>query len=191
MKGVQIARASRAVDGRQGVVTSRSPSRLSVMKHRISAKSDHLVALLLERETAEEMQAFLRAVVAENKTCRLPFIFIDIRTSRPLFNVERPGLFDCFRELSIVPSCKIALLGDTDELCISHDYLAFLAEQQGLNVRSFRSKAAVFGWLNERRKRQDRRLRKERRLRQERRQQQHRREDERRAGVENRRSSRG
>jgi hypothetical protein len=190
MKGVQIARERQAIDGRKRVAASRSPSPLSAMKHRISAKSDHLVAQLLGRETAEEMQAFLRAVVAENRTYRRPFIFIDIRASRPLFNVERPGLFDCFKELSIVPSCKIALLGDTDELCISHDYLAFLAEQQGLNVRSFRSKAAVFGWLNERRKRQDRRLRKERRLRQERRQQQLRRANERRAGIENRRSSR-
>ena len=159
------------------------------MKYKISVKSDHLLAQMFGRETAEEMQAFLRAVVLENKTCRRPFVFLDVRASRPLFNVERPGLFDCFKELSSVPSCKIALLGDTEELCISQDYLALLAEQQGLNVRSFRSKAAVFGWLNERRQRQDRRLRQEQRQQQERRQRQTRRERARRDGVENRRST--
>ena len=163
------------------------------MKYKISAKSDHLWSQLFDRETAEEMQEFLRAVVRENKTFRRPFVFLDIRGSRPLFNVERPGLFDCFKELSGVPSCKIAMLGDTEELCISHDYLVLLADQQGLNARSFRSKAAVFGWLNERRRRQDRRLRQERRLRTERRQRQERRQNrarrgrERRDGVENRR----
>ena len=159
------------------------------MKYKINAKSDHLLAQLFGRETAEEMQEFLRAVVLENRTSLRPFVFLDIRASRPLFNVERPGLFDCFKELSGVPSCKIAMLGDTEELCISHDYLVLLAEQQGLNVRSFRSKAAVLGWLNERRKRQDRRLKQERRRQQERRQHQLRRGRERRDGVESRRSA--
>jgi hypothetical protein len=157
------------------------------MKYKILAKSDHLLAQMSDRQTAEEMQAFLRAAVAENKTCQRSFIILDVRSSRPLFNVERPGLFDCFREFSSVPSCKIALLGDTEELCISHDYLALLAEQQGLKVRSFRSRAAVFGWLNERRLRKERRLRQERRQQEERRQQQMRRARKRRDGVENRR----
>lgn len=159
------------------------------MKYKITVKSDYLLAQMSGRETAEEMQAFLRAVVVENMSFQRSFIFFDVRASRPLFNVERPGLFDCFRDLSGVPSCKIALLGDTEELCISHDYLVLLAEQQGLNVRSFRSRAAVFGWLNERRQRQDRRLRQERRRRAERRKPQIRRARNRRDGVENRRAA--
>jgi len=158
------------------------------MRYKISATSEYLLAQMTGRETAEEMQAFLRAVVVENKTHRQPFILLDIRASRPLFNVERPGLFDCFKELSRVPSCKIAMLGDTEELCISQDYLALLAEQQGLNVRSFRNRAAVLGWLNERRKRRDRRLRQEQRRAQERRQQLVRRARARRGGVENHRT---
>jgi len=157
------------------------------MRYKLTAKSDYLLAQMSGRETAEEMQAFLRAVVLENKNCRRQFIFLEVRGSRPLFNVERPGFFECFKELSSVPSCKIAMLGDSEELCISQDYLALLAEQQGLNVRSFRSRAAVFGWMNERRRRQDRRRRQERRLEQERRRQQMRREHKRRDGVENRR----
>jgi len=159
------------------------------MKIRISAKADYLLAQLSGRNTAEEMQEFLRAVVLENKSSRRSFIILEVRASRPLFNAERPGLFDCFKELCTVPSCKIAMLGDTEELCISQDYLALLAEQQGLNVRSFRSRAAVFGWLNERRQRHNRRVRRERRMKQERRQVLSRRDEERRGGMENRRIS--
>src|SRR5689334_9036196 len=99
---------------RMSAVWCRFPRR--AMKYRITTKPDHLLAHLSGRETAEEMQEFLRAVVAEGKASRSPFIFLDIRASRPLFNVERPGLFDCFRELSAAPSCKIAMLGDTEEL---------------------------------------------------------------------------
>lgn len=159
------------------------------MKYRISVKPDFLLAQLSGRNTAEEMQEFLRAVVREYKSSRRPFIFFEIRASRPLFNVERPALFDCFKELSAIPSCKIAMLGDTEELCISQDYLALLAVQQGLNVRSFRTRSAVIGWLNERRERDERRERRERRLQQERRQSQSRRENQRRDRVESRRSS--
>ena|SRR5258706_4472912 len=159
------------------------------MKYRISAKSTYLLAQLFGLETAEEMQEFLRAIVLENKTYRRPFIFLDVHASRPLFNVERPAIFDCFKELSSVTSCKIALLGDTRELCISHEYLALLALQQGLNVRSFRSKTAVFGWLNEQRQQRDRRLRRDRRDQSRRSQPHERRKLERRAGTENRRSS--
>lgn len=127
------------------------------MKYNVSEKSGYIVGLLFGRETAGEMHEFLRAVVQENKTYRRSSIFLDVRSSRPLFHNERPGLFDFFKELAGDPSCKIALLGDTRDLCISHEYVALLAQQQGLRVRSFRDRAAVLAWLNERRHQQERR----------------------------------
>ena len=120
------------------------------MKYNVSEKSGYLFAQLFGRETAAEMQEFLRAVVQENRTYRRSSIFLDVRSSRPLFHSERPGLFDFFKELAGDPSCKIALLGDTRDLCICHEYVALLAQQQGLRVRSFRDRAAVLAWLNER-----------------------------------------
>jgi len=91
------------------------------MKYNVSEKSGYIVGLLFGRETAGEMHEFLRAVVQENKTYRRSSIFLDVRSSRPLFHNERPGLFDFFKELAGDPSCKIALLGDTRDLCISHE----------------------------------------------------------------------
>lgn len=158
------------------------------MKYKVSATSAYLVAQLFGRETAEEMREFLRAVVQENGTYRRSSIFLDVRSSRPLFHNERLGLFDYFKELAGDPSCKIALLGDTRDLCISHEYVALLAQQQGLNVRSFRDRAAVLEWLNERRRLQDRRRQTERRHQQERRGQlEERRGRHRRADSENHR----
>jgi len=133
------------------------------MKYTVSEKSGYLFAQLFGRETAGEMQEFLRAVVQENRTYRRSSIFLDVRSSRPLFHSERPGLFDFFKELAGDPSCKIALLGDTRDLCICHEYVALLAQQQGLRVRSFRDRAAVLAWLNERRRQTERRHQQERR----------------------------
>jgi len=159
------------------------------MKYTITSASSYLVAQLIGCETPGQMREFLRAVVAENRTYRHPLILLDVRSSRPLFqDVERLRLFDSFKQLSAVPSCKIALLGDTRELCLSHEYLVVMAQQQGLNVRSFQNRAAMFNWLNEQRRAQDRRLRNERRQWQERRgaPNDERRQQERRAVSENR-----
>jgi hypothetical protein len=138
------------------------------MRYKITAKSEFLVAQLFDRDTAEETQEFLRAVVLENKTQRRRLVLLDIRSSRPLFHdPERLRLFDDFKELLFDRSCKLALLGDTKELCISHEYLTLLAQQRGLNVRSFRDRVVAFKWLHDRRQREERRHKQGRRSRQE------------------------
>ncbi len=155
------------------------------MKYSITPESACLVARLIGRETAEEMREFLRAVASENRTYQRSLFLLDVRASTPLFHIERLGLFDCFKELSSGPSCKIALLGDSRDLCISHEYLALMAQQQGLNVRSFRDRVTAFDWFKDQHWRQDRRHQKERRQLQERRGQPHeRRGRERRASSE-------
>jgi hypothetical protein len=134
------------------------------MRYKITAKSEFLVAQMFDRDTAEETQEFLRAVVLENKTHRRRLVLLDIRSSKPLFHdPERLRLFDYFRELSFDKSCRTALLGDTKELCISHEYLALLAQQRAFNVRSFRDRAAALRWLHDRRRRDERRFKQERR----------------------------
>jgi hypothetical protein len=145
------------------------PLPLSIMKYKLFTTSAYLVAQLFGRETAEEMREFLCAVIQENRIYCRSSIFLDVRSSRPLFHTERLGLFDYFKDLASDTSCKIALLGDTRDLCISQEYVALLAQQQGLNVRSFRDWAAALEWLNEQRRLQDRRRQMEQRPQQERR----------------------
>lgn len=145
------------------------------MVYRIAAEPDFLRAELFDRETVEETQAFLRAVVRESGKYRRPGILILVRSSKPIFQVVPHRLIEYFEELSAASSCRIALVGDTGDLRMSHEYIELIAQQRGLDVRSFRDETAAQEWLKHRRQRQDRRQQQGRREQQDRRQQQGRR----------------
>ena len=127
------------------------------MAYRITAESDYLRAELFDRETVEETQAFLRAVVRENAICRRARVLILVRLSKPIFQVVPHRLIEYFEELLGTSAKQIALVGDSSDLNLSHEYIELLARQRGLNVRSFRSVAAAHQWLKDQRKAQDRR----------------------------------
>jgi hypothetical protein len=74
-------------------------------------------------------------------------VLIYVHASRAVFTIERTGFFAQFRRLSRDPSHKVALLGDTEELGISHQYVEVLGRQHQVNVRNFRNEAAALRWL--------------------------------------------
>ena len=131
--------------------------------YKITAEPDYLRAELFERETVEETRAFLDAVVRDNANHRRSCILILVRASKPIFQVVPHGLMEHFEELSGTSPGRIALVGDTRDLHLSHEYIELIARQHGLNVRSFRDEAAALAWLNDRRDPQDRRQQPERR----------------------------
>lgn len=147
------------------------------MNYEIIAEPGYLRAVMSDRETVEETREFFCAVVQENRKYRCSNVLLDLHSSRPIFHVERHGLFEFFADIAAEPSSQIALVGDTKDLRISHDYIAFRARQHGMNVKSFQDQAAALWWLlGERRQRHDRRQRRDQRshlhhLSQERRQQ--------------------
>jgi hypothetical protein len=122
-----------------------------------------LRAELFDRESIEETKTFLEAVLRENRRYRRPCLLIHVSSSRPVFHVEQHGLIDCFRDL--VQSCvtQIALLGDTEELRLSHEYLELIAQQHGLDVRSFADEETALGWFRYQRSQSERRETDERR----------------------------
>ncbi len=122
-----------------------------------------LRAELLDRESIEETRTFLEAVLRENRRYRRPCLLIHVSSSRPVFHVEQHGLIDCFRDL--VQSCvtQIALLCDTEELRLSHEYLELIAQQHGLDVRSFSDEETAIGWFRYQRTQPERRDADERR----------------------------
>jgi hypothetical protein len=146
--------------------------------YKITAEPDYLRAELFERETVEETRAFLDAVVRDNANHRRSRVLILVRTSKSIFQVVAHGLMECFEELATKTSSQIALVGDTRDLRLSHEYIEVIARQRGLNVRSFRDEAAALAWLNDRRLPRDRREHPERR------------QQERRASLEGRQSAR-
>lgn len=138
-------------------------SRKTLMVYRISIEADVLRAELFDRESVEETRSFLRAAVRENAKHRCTRILILVRSSKPIFQVEPHRLVEYFEELSGASPHKIALVGDTADLHMSHEYIELIARQRGLNVCSFREEAAALPWLNQPHQLQERRQRQERR----------------------------
>ena len=111
--------------------------------YKITAEPGYLRAELFERETVEETRAFLDAVVRDNAIHRRTRVLILVRASKSIFQVVAHGLMECFEQLSATVPGQIALVGDTRDLRLSHEYIEVIARQRGLNVRSFRDEPAA------------------------------------------------
>ncbi|TMH25093.1 MAG: hypothetical protein E6H61_02760, partial [Betaproteobacteria bacterium] len=121
------------------------------MQYKIAMESGFLRADLLERETAEETRRFLRAVVFESIRHRCPRVLVHVLSSKTLFTVERYGVLETFKRLASDPAHRIALVGDTVEMGMSHDYVALLARQQGITLRNFQNEPQAIEWVRDRR----------------------------------------
>src|SRR5438046_10675816 len=117
------------------------------MGYRITLDRGVLRAELFGRETVEQTKAFFKAVVSASRETGCPCVLISVRSSKPIFQLERHGLIDYFRELSVTASRRVALLGDTRDLRLSPDYSELIARQHGLNVRSFPDETTAYRWL--------------------------------------------
>jgi hypothetical protein len=127
------------------------------MQYKIAMDRGFLRADLLERETAEEMRRFLRAVVFESVRHGCPRVLVHVRSSKTLFTVEKFGVLETFKRLASDPAHKIALVGDTVEMGMSHDYVALLARQQGITLRNFHNESQAIEWVRDRRRPEERR----------------------------------
>jgi len=120
------------------------------MKYQITMEHGFLRADLLERETAEETRAFLQAVALASINHHCSRVLVHVRLSNPLFTVERHGVLRSFKKIASDPAHRIALLGDTLELGMSHDYVSLLGRQQGINLCSFQTEWEAVAWLKKR-----------------------------------------
>ncbi len=133
------------------------------MGYRITLDRGVLRAELFGRETVEETKTFFQAIVSACRESRSPCILISVRSSKPIFQLERHGLIEYFRELAATSSRRIALLGDSRDLRLSHEYVELIAGQHGLNVRSFPDETAAYQWFKDPRRWEERRRQQERR----------------------------
>src|SRR5258705_164302 len=120
------------------------------MEYQISTEDGFLKAELLERETADETRRFLQSVVLASVNHRCSRVLVSVRLSKPLFTIERNGVLRTLKRIASDPTHKIALLGDTVELGMSHDYVSLLGRQQGICLRSFHREAEAVEWLKAR-----------------------------------------
>ncbi|HLX79237.1 MAG TPA: hypothetical protein VKS43_01505 [Burkholderiales bacterium] len=116
---------------------------------RITFKGDHIRAELFDRQTALETREFLQAVTAAAEQHRCGRVLISVRDSKPLFKVEEYGISAYFKALAGNRAYRVALLSDSGEIRVSHEYIVLLANQYGAQVRSFMSEPDAVKWLVE------------------------------------------
>ncbi len=102
-------------------------------------------AELAHRETVEETRDFLQALLrySESYTCML----IQVRSSKPVFHVERHGLVEYFRQIARTPAHRIALLAEGADLQASHEYLERLGALVDVRFNAFRDEAEALEFL--------------------------------------------
>jgi hypothetical protein len=122
------------------------------MLYKITIEPDHLRAELFNRETMEETRTFLQIVASSALKHARSGILMSVRSSNPVFTVERSGFLAYFKKLAEDPEHRIALLGDSEELGISHQYFELIGRQHGVNVQSFRDEATALQWIRHRTK---------------------------------------
>jgi len=105
-----------------------------------------LRAELSRRETAEEMQEFIRALNAEIQKRGCSLTLIRVVHSRPIFRADQ---YAGLTRLAADPGIRIALVADSEELRASHHYVELLTRQQGANVRGFNDEASAAEWLRQ------------------------------------------
>lgn len=119
------------------------------MLYKITIEPDHVRAELFNRETMEETRVFLQIVASSALKHARSCVLISVRSSNPVFTVERSGFLAYFKKVAEDREHRIALLGDSEELGISHQYVELIGRQHGLNVQSFRDEAAALQWLRD------------------------------------------
>jgi hypothetical protein len=116
------------------------------VRYSITLRNGYLQCTVLGRDNADDMREFLHAVQAACKQHGCPRILMTVRSSRAIFKPEDYGLRTYVPEL-ISPNCQIAMLGDSHELNVAHEYIELVARQRQINARAFRDEPTALLWL--------------------------------------------
>jgi hypothetical protein len=116
------------------------------MRYTIDVHPGYLKAEMRDRETGEETRAFVEAILAALREHKLPRLLISVRSSRPVFKVEQYGLSDALVQVAGT-GLRVAFIADSKEVAMSQQYIALLAQQRGLEFRTFDSEQEAVAWL--------------------------------------------
>jgi hypothetical protein len=122
--------------------------RARAMRYVITVHPSYLKADLHDRQTAEETREFLEAVAREGIRNEKWRVLVSVHDSAPIFTVEKYGL-SSFIEVAQKYAERIALVADSREVRMAHEYAAVLVRLAGINVKTFREEAAAIAWLEE------------------------------------------
>jgi hypothetical protein len=118
------------------------------MRYQLTVHPSYFRADLYDRQTADETRAFLEAVSAEAIKREKWRVLVSVHQSAPIFTVEKYGLSH-FIELAQKYAEKIALVADTREVRMAHEYASVLVRLAGVDMKTFREDRAAIAWLEE------------------------------------------
>lgn len=99
------------------------------------------------RETIADARACVEVTLTELEKSGVTKVVIVVRESNPVFRVEQYGLSEVLTAFARIAGLRIAFVSDTAELFASHEYLALLAKQRGVDIGAFRDEASAVKWL--------------------------------------------
>jgi len=117
------------------------------VQHWIEVGPAYIRAVMVGRTTAEETRRFAHAQLAALKESGLRKLLVSVSSSRPVFKVQGWNLSSVLDEMVAMEGLKVALVSDTRELALSHQYVELLARQRGLAFKTFGDEQAGVEWL--------------------------------------------
>ena len=117
------------------------------MKYDIRMCEGYLRAEMVERETGEETREFVHATFDAFRTHKAKKLLVSVSRSIPLYKVTEwdfSGAIECAKRIK---GFKLALVSDSRELSMSHEYIALLSRQRGLQCKVFGRESAAIAWL--------------------------------------------
>jgi hypothetical protein len=118
------------------------------MRYQLTLHSAYLRADLFHRRSAEETREFLEVVAAQAIKNERWRVLICVHASDPIFTVEKYGL-SSFIDIAQRYAEKIALVADTREVRIAHEYATVLVRIAGVDIKTFREEPAAIAWLED------------------------------------------
>lgn len=117
------------------------------MRHSIKIGPDYVRAQMVGRTSAKQTRRFVDGQVAALRESGLRRLLVSVRASRPLFKVQEWDFLAVLDEMAGMKGLKVALVSDTKELAMTHEYAALLARQRRVAFRAFRNEREAVAWL--------------------------------------------
>jgi hypothetical protein len=117
------------------------------MKCTIVDKEQYIRADLLERQSAEETAAFLKAIGEERRKHQRKRVLICVHAPRAFFHVEKYQASRFLETLAGLDDVRVALVSRHFEVRLLHEYLEVLARLKHAGLRAFGDEATAMRWL--------------------------------------------
>jgi hypothetical protein len=117
------------------------------VQHSIAIGPAYIKAKMVDRRTPEETKQFTDAQLAALRESGLRKLLISVRSSRAIFKVEEWNLTRVLDEMAGMEGLKVALVSDSPDLEMAHQYVTLIANLRGLAFKAFRDEQAGVEWL--------------------------------------------